>query len=191
MAQWKKTGSVVLSIKAGSNVQTMNVDDLNEYVLVMRGEWATTDTDKTDKTYTIPVLVDGKPAADGDLRWYVDASSYETEFGFTRSILTGDDIVSVNAQTGVIKVKNSGIVRIWCESMTDPSVKFSVIFVVPGDFNQDGYVDGDDVDTMIVKLTDSKEDFFKKLLGDLDKSGEIDGDDVDLLVEIATYIKEI
>ena len=81
--------------------------------------------------------------------------------------------------------------------MTDPSVKFSVIFVVPGDFNQDGYVDGDDVDmmvevaTMIVKLTDSKEDFFKKLLGDLDKSGEIDGDDVDLLVEIATYIKEI
>ena len=197
VAQWKKTGSVVLSIKAGSNVQTMNVDDLNEYVLVMRGEWATTDTDKTDKTYTIPVLVDGKPAADGDLRWYVDASSYETEFGFTRSILTGDDIVSVNAQTGVIKVKNSGIVRIWCESMTDPSVKFSVIFVVPGDFNQDGYVDGDDVDmmvevaTMIVKLTDSKEDFFKKLLGDLDKSGEIDGDDVDLLVEIATYIKEI
>ena len=143
------------------------------------------------------MLVDGNPAADGNLRWYVDASSYETEFGFTRSILTGDDIVSVNAQTGVIKVKNSGIVRIWCESMTDPSVKFSVIFVVPGDFNQDGYVDGDDVDmmvevaTMIVKLTDSKEDFFKKLLGDLDKSGEIDGDDVDLLVEIATYIKEI
>ena len=114
VAQWKKTGSVVLSIKAGSNVQTMNVDDQNEYVLVMRGEWATTDTDKTDKTYTIPVLVDGKPAADGNLRWYVDASSYETEFGFTRSILTGDDIVSVNAQTGVIKVKNSGIVRIWC-----------------------------------------------------------------------------
>ena len=194
VAQWKTTGSVVLSIKAGSNVQTMDVDGQKEYVLVMRGSW----TGKTDdKTYTIPVHVDGVDAVDGDLRWYVDASSYKTEFGFTRSILTGDEIVSVNAQTGVIKVRNSGIVRIWCESMTDPSVKFSVIFVVPGDFNQDGYVDGDDVDMMvevatnIVKLTDSKEDFFKKLLGDLDKSAEIDGDDVDLLVEIATYIKEI
>ena len=128
---------------------------------------------------------------------FAGTNSYATEFGFTNSVLSGDEIVSVNAQTGDIKVKNSGIVRVYCESGSDPSIKFSVILVAPGDFNQDGYVDADDVDmlvevaTMTVELTDSKKDIFKKLLGDLDKSNKIDSDDIDYLVEIATYTKEI
>ena len=37
IAQWKNAGSVVLTIKDGSNVQTMEVDGKNEYVLIMRG----------------------------------------------------------------------------------------------------------------------------------------------------------
>lgn len=141
--------------------------------------------------------MDGDDAKVGDLRWYVDTNSYATEFGFTNSVLSGDEIVSVYAQTGEIKVKNSGIVRVYCESVSDPSIKFSVILVAPGDFNQDGYVDADDVDmlvevaTLTVELTDSKKDIFKKLLGDLDKSNKIDSDDIDYLVEIATYTKEI
>lgn len=194
IAQWKNAGSVVLTIKDGSNVQTMEVDGENEYVLIMRGSWTKKDD---DKNYRIPVLVDGNDAKIGDLRWYVDTNSYATEFGFTNSVLSGDEIVSVNAQTGDIKVKNSGIVRVYCESGSDPSIKFSVILVAPGDFNQDGYVDADDVDmlvevaTMTVELTDSKKDIFKKLLGDLDKSNKIDSDDIDYLVEIATYTKEI
>ena len=194
IAQWKNAGSVVLTIKDGSNVQTMEVDGKNEYVLIMRGSW----TKKADdKNYRIPVLVDGNDAKVGDLRWYVDTNSYATEFGFTNSVLSGDEIVSVYAQTGEIKVKNSGIVRVYCESVSDPSIKFSVILVAPGDFNQDGYVDADDVDmlvevaTLTVELTDSKKDIFKKLLGDLDKSNKIDSDDIDYLVEIATYTKEI
>lgn len=194
IAQWKNAGSVVLTIKDGSNVQTMEVDGKNEYVLIMRGSW----TKKADdKNYRIPVLVDGNDAKVGDLRWYVDTNSYATEFGFTNSVLSGDEIVSVYAQTGEIKVKNSGIVRVYCESASDPSIKFSVILVAPGDFNQDGYVDADDVDmlvevaTLTVELTDSKKDIFKKLLGDLDKSNKIDSDDIDYLVEIATYTKEI
>lgn len=193
-AQWKNAGSVVLTIEDGSNVQTMQVDGENEYVLIMRGSWTKKDD---DKNYRIPVLVDGNDAKIGDLRWYVDTNSYATEFGFTNSVLSGDEIVSVNAQTGDIKVKNSGIVRVYCESVSDPSIKFSVILVAPGDFNQDGYVDADDVDmlvevaTLTVELTNSKKDIFKKLLGDLDKSNEIDSDDIDYLVEIATYTKEI
>ena len=193
-AQWKNAGSVVLTIKDGSNVQTMQVDSENEYVLIMRGSWTKKDN---DKNYRIPVLVDGNDAKIGDLRWYVDTNSYDTEFGFTNSVLSGDEIVSVNAQNGEIKVKNSGIVRVYCESVSDPSIKFSVILVVPGDFNQDGYVDGDDVDllvevaSMTVSLTNSKKDVFKKLLGDMDTSNEIDGNDVDYLVELATYEKEI
>lgn len=191
-AQWKDNNPVKLSIKAGSKVETVNVNGKEEYILVMRGSWA-----KNDKTYIIPVLEDGEEAVKGNLRWYVDAYSYITEFGFTNSVLTGDDIVSVNAQTGEIKVKNSGIVRIYCESADDPSVQFSVIFVVPGDLNKDGFVDMDDV-TLAVNMadpefssTDSKEDKLRQLLADLDKSGTVDMDDVTYLVDIATYEREI
>lgn len=151
-AQWKETGSVILAWAAGSKVQE-GVNQ-NEYKLVMRGEWATTDTDKTDKTYTIPVLVDGKPAADGDLRWYVDAASYKNEFGF-KGRLTGDDIVSVDAQSGEITVKNSGIVRIYCESKTNPAIRRSVVVIVPGDITKDGSIEMDDI-TLLLQIIDGE-----------------------------------
>ena len=142
-AQWKLAGSVTLEW-AKDNTKVQNGVKDGEYKLVMRGEWATTDSDKTDKTYTIPVLVDGKPAADGDLRWYVDAASYKNEFGF-KGRLTGDDIVSVDAQTGAITVKNSGIVRIYCESKTNPTFRISVVVIVAGDITKDGKVAMSDI----------------------------------------------
>jgi len=78
--------------------------------------------------------------------WRVDADSYKNEFGFTNSVLSGDQIVSVDANTGKLTVLNSGIVRIWCISKLDPDTKFSVVVVVPGDVNKDGLVDADDID---------------------------------------------
>ena len=193
-AQWKNTGSVILSVKDGSKVKTVNVAGTDENVLIMSGKWT---EEEEDVKYMIPVLVDGKPAAAGDLRWYVDAQSYVNDFGFNDSVLTGDDIIAINAQSGEIRVKNSGIVRVSCESVTDSSIKLSFVLVVPGDITQDGLVDMDDVDyaaefaTGNIKFTDSATDAYLKLLGDMDASNKVDMDDIDYLIDIATYLKEI
>lgn len=193
-AQWKKTGSVILSVEDGSKVKQVEVEGNKQNILTMRGKWTKDETDVED---TIPVLVDGKPAAVGDLRWYVDAQSYANEFRFNDNVLTGDDIIAIDAQSGKIRVKNSGIVRVYCESVTDSNIKLSFVLVVPGDINKDGLVDLDDVDyavevaTKSKILSDSFENYFIKLLGDMDKSGEVDLVDVNELVEIATYTKEI
>ena len=193
-AQWKNTGSVILSVADGSKVKTVNVAGTDENVLIMSGKWT---EDPEDVNYTIPVLVDGKPAAAGDLRWYVDAESYAGEFGFTDSVLTGDDIIAINAQSGEIRVKNSGIVRVSCESVTDSSIKLSFVLVVPGDITQDGLVDMDDVDYAVefatgnIHFTDSAADAYLKLLGDMDALNGVDMDDIDYLIDIATYLKEI
>lgn len=192
-AQWKDAGSVILSVADGSKVKTVNVAGIDENVLIMSGKWT---EEAEDVNYTIPVLVDGKPAA-GDLRWYVDAKSYVDKFGFTDSVLTGDDIIAINAQSGEIRVKNSGIVRVSCESVTDSSIKLSFVLVVPGDITQDGLVDMDDVDyaaefaTDNIHFTDSAADAYRKLLGDMDASNAVDLDDIDYLIDIATYLKEI
>lgn len=192
-AQWKDAGSVILSVADSSKVKTVNVAGTDENVLIMSGKWT---KEEEDVNYTIPVLVDGKPAA-GDLRWYVDAESYADEFGFTDSVLTGDDIIAINAQSGEIRVKNSGIVRVSCESVTDSSIKLSFVLVVPGDITQDGLVDMDDVDyvaefaTDNIHFTDSAADAYLKLLGDMDASNTVDLDDIDYLIDIATYLKEI
>ena len=181
-AQWKNAGSVVLSIKAGSNVKE-GVTAV-EKLLVMSGSW----TGKTeDKQYVIPVQVDGVDASNGDLRWYVDADSYTNEFGFTNRVLTGDDIVSVNAQTGEITVKNSGIVRIYCESKSNPNINFSVVVVVPGDVTKDGIVDLEDAmyimdvansDSVIpeVDVTNMATWYFKELM-DVAVDGTVDLED--------------
>ena len=203
-AQWKLAGSVTLEW-AKDNTKVQNGVKDGEYKLVMRGEWATTDTDKTDKTYTIPVLVDGKPAADGDLRWYVDAASYKNDFGF-KGRLTGDDIVSVDAQTGEITVKNSGIVRIYCESKTNPTFRISVVVIVAGDVNQDGYVDLDDatwlydiVDALQgapdsfpeVNLDDASTWYLKDLANLSDSSDDIDYDDATAIFDLAEELVNI
>ena len=190
-AQWKNTGSVILSVEDGSKVKQVELNHQNENVLTMYGSY--TDIE-TDKTYTIPVLVDGRDAQDNELRWYVEADSYKNEFGFTGN-LDSDDIVTVNAQTGEIRVKNSGIVRIYCESVTDSSIKLSFVLVVPGDFNRDGMVNMDDADLCSEHVLDGVElNDFQKLLGKLNwKSPDtpITMDDVDYIGEIALGDKEI
>ena len=60
IAQWKDTGSVVLTIN-DPKVKNVELDGENEKVLVMRGSWADTNDVAEDKTYTINVLVTAKP----------------------------------------------------------------------------------------------------------------------------------
>lgn len=141
VAQWKLSGSVVLApdktTEAGMRLEEGAKS--GELKLVMRGDWA------QDKTLTLGALVDGKQSTN-EVYWRVDADSYKNEFGFTNSVLSGDQIVSVDANTGKLTVLNSGIVRIWCISKLNPDTKFSVVVVVPGDVNKDGYVDLLDID---------------------------------------------
>lgn len=141
VAQWKLSGSVVLApdrtTEAGKRLEEGAKS--GELKLVMRGDWA------QDKTLTLGALVDGKQSTN-EVYWRVDADSYKNDFGFTNSVLSGDQIVSVDANTGKLTVLNSGIVRIWCISKLDPDTKFSVVVVVPGDVNKDGLVDADDID---------------------------------------------
>ena len=141
VAQWKLSGSVVLdpdkTTEAGKRLEEGAKS--GELKLVMRGDWA------QDKTLTLGALVDGKQSTN-EVYWRVDADSYKNEFGFTNSVLSGDQIVSVDANTGKLTVLNSGIVRIWCISKLNPDTKFSVVVVVPGDVNKDGLVDADDID---------------------------------------------
>lgn len=190
-AQWKNTGSVILSVADGK-VKQVELNHKNENVLTMYGSYT---KNKEDKTYTISVLVDGKPAQDNELRWYVEADSYK-KFGFTGD-LDSDDIVTVNAQNGEIRVKNSGIVRICCESVTDSSIKLSFVLVVPGDINRDGMVDMDDSDLVsdvVLNGDDNKLDDFQKLLGKVDWNNPDDAinmDDASYIDEIALGDKEI
>ena len=149
VAQWKLAGSVVLApdktTDSGKRLETGAKD--GELKLVMRGDWA------QDKTLTLGALVDGKQSTN-EVYWRVDADSYKNEFGFTNSVLTGDQIVSVDANTGKLTVLNSGIVRVWCISKVNPDIKFSVVVVVPGDVNKDGLVDADDIDWTYCAMAD-------------------------------------
>lgn len=149
VAQWKLAGSVTLapdkSTDSGNRLETGAKD--GELKLVMRGDWA------QDKTLTLGALVDGKQSTN-EVYWRVDADSYKNEFGFTNSVLTGDQIVSVDANTGKLTVLNSGIVRVWCISKVNPDIKFSVVVVVPGDVNKDGLVDADDIDWTYCAMAD-------------------------------------
>ena len=184
-AQWKNAGSVVLSIEAGSEVK--DGADAGEYKLILAGAW------KDEATYKIPVLVDGKQPSENDLRWYVDANSYADEFGFAGSVLSGEDIVSVNAKTGDIKVKNSGIVRIYAESMANPGIKISVVVIVPGDIDKDGKITMNDASLVfdimdgLYSTSESKEDhstWYVFDLADLDKNGKHDMNDASTIFDL-------
>lgn len=150
VAQWKLAGSVTLApdktTDSGKRLEPGAKD--GELKLVMRGDWA------QDKTLTLGALVDGKQSTN-EVYWRVDADSYKNDFGFTNSVLTGDQIVSVDANTGKLTVLNSGIVRVWCISKVNPDIKFSVVVVVPGDVNKDGLVDADDIDWTYRAVADS------------------------------------
>lgn len=184
---------VALSLAQDKAVQTASVID--EEYLVLRGNWA------KESKYQLKALVDGKRAKRAEVRWRVDADSYQNEFGFTGD-LNGDEIVSVNAETGEITVKNSGIVRVWCESTENPESNFSVVVVVPGDVNKDGSVDFQDVDMLVDIATweenvpdedanDSSTWFLNDLANLSDDSDAIDMDDVTYLVEIIENLRKI
>lgn len=196
VAQWKLSGSVVLApdktTEAGKRLEEGAKS--GELKLVMRGDWA------QDKTLTLGALVDGKQSTN-EVYWRVDADSYKNEFGFTNSVLSGDQIVSVDANTGKLTVLNSGIVRIWCISKLDPDTKFSVVVVVPGDVNKDGRVNLNDVD-MLCDLADklnsiTAEDpddmttWYLKELADMDRSGAFNPNDVDALCDLADRLNKI
>lgn len=150
VAQWKLAGSVTLAPdKTTESGKRLEIGaKAGELKLVMRGDWA------QDKTLTLGALVDGKQSTN-EVYWRVDADSYKNEFGFTNSALTGDQIVSVDANSGKLTVLNSGIVRVWCISKVNPDIKFSVVVVVPGDVNKDGLVDADDIDWTYRAVADS------------------------------------
>ena len=168
---------------------------VNENLLVLRGNWA------DQSQYEAQVTVNGKNAHSGEVRWSVDADSYKNEFGFTGS-LNGNDIVSVDEKTGKITAKNSGIVRVLCESLEDPEANTSVIVVVPGDVTKDGVVDEDDVNWVVdvatgeaeIPLEDKSDPstwFLKDLANLSDDTDDIDLDDVNYLYELVASISEI
>ena len=165
-----------------------------ELKLVMRGDWA------QDKTLTLGALVDGKQSTN-EVYWRVDADSYKNDFGFTNSVLSGDQIVSVDANTGKLTVLNSGIVRVWCISKVNPDIKFSVVVVVPGDVNKDGRVNVFDVDWMFNFVDNPKQvpaeneddmtTWYVKDLADLTRDANINVQDVDALYNLVDKIKNI
>lgn len=186
-------GPIALALREDAAMQEQTV--VNENLLVLRGDWA------KESQYKPVATVNGAKAKSGDIQWKVDADSYKNEFGFSGK-LTGDDIVSVNAETGEITAKNSGIVRVVCESQEDPESNASVIVVVPGDVNRDGVVDEKDIDWVVEVATGGMEipaekannptTWFQKDLANVSgDTDEIDGDDVDYLVELANDIKNI
>lgn len=184
---------IALALREDAVMQEQAV--VNENLLVLRGDWA------KESQYKPVATVNGAKAKSGDVHWKVDTESYKQEFGFTGK-LTGDDIVSVNAETGEITAKNSGIVRVVCESQEDPESNTSVIVVVPGDVNKDGVVDEKDVNWVVevatggMEIPAEKADdpttwFLKELANVSGDTDDIDGDDVDYLVELANDIKNI
>lgn len=167
---------------------------VEEKVLVLRGDWA------KERRYQLEPLVNGESAKKGEVRWAVDADSYKQEFGFTGK-LTGNDIVSVNAETGEITAKNSGIVRVVCEAKEDPEASVSVIVVIPGDVNKDGVINSKDADWVAevavedVEIPEAQQGnaktMFVKELADMSGNGKIDMIDVDYLDEIVANEKDI
>ena len=106
-----------------------------ETLLILRGDWA------GEASHTLKAYINGEAAAEGTVYWRLVVESYKDEFGFTNSSLNGSDIISLDATTGEILVKNSGIVRVECISTKDHTLKFSIVIIVPGDVNKDGSVD--------------------------------------------------
>lgn len=196
VAQWKLAGSVVLApdktTESGKRLETGAKD--GELKLVMRGDWA------QDKTLTLGALVDGKQSTN-EVYWRVDADSYKNDFGFTNSVLSGDQIVSVDANTGKLTVLNSGIVRVWCISKVNPDIKFSVVVVVPGDVNKDGRVNIFDVDDIYNLVDNAKQvptedendmtTWYVKDLADLTRDANINVQDIDALYNLVDKINKI
>ena len=181
-AQWKATGSVILALADDAKIK----DGVGgEKKLVLRGDWA------NEANYTISVLVDSKPAGADEVYWNVDASSY-AEYGFTNSALKGTDIISIDAKTGKITVKNSGIVRITCTSMVDPTASVSVTIIVPGDVNKDGRVNIFDVDWIYNAIDTSipQGDYIEDL-ADLTCDGNVNVFDVDALYNLVDKLAKI
>lgn len=186
-AVWDGEGEITID-------QTQNPDvvldgDTNEYKLVWRGAWA------NEKTYDLKVLVGGQAPAVGSVKWEIVANSYG-DYGFTGS-LTAGDILTIDAATGQITVKTSGIVRVKC---TAGAHEFFVTVIVPGDVNRDGGIEPDDL-TWLVSATDDEIDFtFKRDdrktwylldMADMNKDGSVQPDDCTIVREITDADKVI
>lgn len=178
-----------IAVQADENLDASIVK--NEDVLILKGEWA------KEPSYSLSASLHGKTVKQEEVVWSVDADSYKQEFGFTGK-LTGDDIVSVNAETGEITAKNSGIVRVWCAAKDDPDNKFSVVVVVPGDIDQNGVVDEADVEcvfeayeepTMVVTTYRAVD--YQNALMDLDGDGEITMNDASIIFDLIRGVGEI
>lgn len=163
----------------------------NENVLILRGEWA------KEPSYSLSASLHGKTVEQGEVVWSVDTDSYKQEFGFTGK-LTGDDIVSVNAETGEITAKNSGIVRVWCAAKDDTDNKFSVVVVVPGDIDQNGVIDEKDIECVYeayeeptAAVTTYRAVDYQNALMDLDGDGEITMNDASIIFDLIRGDSEI
>ena len=163
----------------------------NEDVLILKGKWA------KESSHSLAASLHGKTVKQGEVVWSVDTDSYKKEFGFTGK-LTGDDIVSVNAETGEITAENSGIVRVWCAAKDDPDNKFSVVVVVPGDIDQNGVIDEKDAECVFAAyeeptavLTADQAVDYQNALMDMDGDGQITMNDASIIFDIVDGLFEI
>lgn len=163
----------------------------NEDVLILKGKWA------KESSHSLAASLHGKTVKQGEVVWSVDTDSYKKEFGFTGK-LTGDDIVSVNAETGEITAENSGIVRVWCAAKDDPDNKFSVVVVVPGDIDQNGVLDERDVERVFdvyeeptTAVTTYRAVDYQNALMDMDGDGEITMNDASIIFDLIRGDSEI
>lgn len=178
----------VAPLSVASDKQVVQGAVNEEKVLVLRGKWI------KENAHQVTAEADGKKVDKKDVTWSVDPDSYKNEFGFTGK-LTGDDIVSVDAKTGEITAKNSGIVRVWCTSNSNPDDKSSVVVVVPGDVNRDGVVDLEDVmsvidyangdESEVMTLTSENEAMYQFELANLATDDVIDLEDAMAIMDIA------
>lgn len=163
----------------------------NEDVLILKGKWA------KETSHSLAASLHGKTVKQGEVVWSVDTDSYKKEFGFTGK-LTGDDIAFVDAKTGEITAKNSGIVRVWCEAKNDPDNKFSVVVVVPGDIDQNGVIDEKDAECVFkaydeptVAVTTYRAVDYQNALMDMDGDGQITMNDASIIFDIVDGLIEI
>ena len=183
-AVWEGEGEITIDQK--QNPDVVLDGNTNEYKLVWRGEWA------NEKTYDLKVLVGGRTPAAGAVKWEIVADSYGG-YGFTGS-LTAGEILTIDAQTGHIKVMASGIVRVKC---TAGAHEFFVTVIVPGDVDRNGEIDPADAsyvtdvsvmerDMPVFDANDRKTWYYLDMM-DFDKNTNIDPSDASRANDLAVF----
>lgn len=187
-AVWDGEGEITIDQTQNPQVELDN--DTKEYKLVWRGKWA------NEKTYDLKVLVGGREPAVGEVKWEIVANSYG-DYGFTGS-LTAGEILTIDAATGHIEVKASGIVRVKC---TAGAHEFFVTVIVPGDVDRNGDVGFSDA-TAVVDAVMGESDMPKFNVADkktwywtdmanLNKNEGLDISDSTAISDLASFETEI